>query len=97
MIIGIAGLGLIGGSLAKAYKRSNDITVYGVDQDKSIMDFAKLAEAIDDILTDEALPKCDCILLATYPQGVIDWVLEKAPLLTAGTTVIDCTGTKRRI
>ena len=97
MQIGIVGLGLIGGSLAKAYKRVDDITVYGFDRDKEIMDFARLAQAIDGELTDERIPRCDCILLAAYPQGVIDWVTEKAPLISEATMVIDCTGTKRQI
>ena len=94
--VGIVGLGLIGGSIAKAYKRLPGITVLGCDRDKSIVDFAKLAEAIDGELTDEALSSCDCILLAIFPQGIIDWVVSKAPLL-ANTTVIDCAGTKGRI
>lgn len=94
--VGIVGLGLIGGSLAKAYKRTLGITVLGSDTDKSIVEFAKLAEAIDGELTDEALQKCDCVLLAIFPQGVIDWVVSKAALLR-GTTVIDCAGTKGRI
>lgn len=93
--VGVVGLGLIGGSVAKAYKRL-DINVLGFDLDKSILDFAKLAEAIDGELTDETLSSCDCIFLAAYPQGVIDWVTSKAALLK-GTTVIDCTGTKKRI
>jgi len=97
MQVGIVGLGLIGGSLAKAYQRTEGVRVLGFDRDKSIMDFARIAEAIDGELTDEELASCDCILLATYPQGVIDWVMEKAPLLSQSTTVIDCTGTKRRI
>jgi len=97
MQVGIVGLGLIGGSLAKAYQRTEEVRVLGFDRDKSIMDFARIAEAIDGELTDEELASCDCILLATYPQGVIDWVMEKAPLLSKDTTVIDCTGTKRRI
>jgi len=97
MQVGIVGLGLIGGSLAKAYKRTDGMRVLGFDRDKSIMDFARLAQAIDGELTDECLGGCDCILLATYPQGVIDWVKEKAPKLSENTVVIDCTGTKRRI
>ena len=97
MTVGIVGLGLIGGSLAKAYKRVDGITVFGADWDKSILDFAMLAQAIDGELTDDKLPQCDLILLATYPQGVIDWMHEKASLLSKHTTVIDCTGTKRRI
>ena len=95
--IGIVGLGLIGGSLAKAYKRLDDIVVLGYDRDKSTMDFASLAQAIDGELTDEALSGCDCILLAAYPQGVIDWVAQKAPLLSNNNTVIDCGGVKKRI
>ena len=95
--VGIVGLGLIGGSLAKAYKRADGIRVLGYDRDKSTMDFAHLAQAVDGELTDEELPKCDCILLAAYPQGVIDWVRKKAPLLGEGNTIIDCGGVKRRI
>ena len=95
--VGIVGLGLIGGSLAKAYKRVEGIRVLGFDRDSSIMEFAKLAQAIDGTLTDDTLSGCDLILLATYPQGVIDWVVTKAPLLSKETMVIDCTGTKARI
>ena len=51
MIIGIVGLGLIGGSLAKAYKQTDDITVYGADIDSSVLEFAKISGAIDDALT----------------------------------------------
>ncbi|MCL1843414.1 MAG: prephenate dehydrogenase/arogenate dehydrogenase family protein [Defluviitaleaceae bacterium] len=94
--VGIVGLGLIGGSLAKAYKRTQGITVLGNDTDSSIVEFAKLAEAIDGRLTDENLRGCDVILLAVFPQGVIDWVISKAEFL-AGTTVIDCAGTKGRV
>lgn len=92
--VGIVGLGLIGGSIAKAYKRTPGITVLGTDRDKSIVEFAKLAEAIDG----ELLANCDCdaIFLAIYPQGVIDWVLKNAEHLK-GTIVIDCAGTKGRI
>jgi len=95
--VGIVGLGLIGGSLAKAYKRREGICVLGSDREKHIVDFARLAGVIDGELLDGALPACECVLLATYPQGVIDWVREKAPLLSQNTIVIDCSGTKGRI
>ena len=67
--VGIVGLGLIGGSLAKAYKRVDGIRVLGCDADKSILDFAKIAGAIDGVLNDADLPGCECILLATTPKG----------------------------
>jgi len=95
--IGIVGLGLIGGSLAKAYQRVDNTRVLGVDIDKSILDFANLAQAINGELTDENLAECDCILIATYPQGVIDWVTANATKIDKDTIVIDCTGTKKRI
>ena len=97
MKVAIVGLGLIGGSLAKAYKRREHVWVYGADKDKSVVNFASLAEAIDEKLEDEHIKDCDLILLATYPQGVIDWVTEKAALIGKNTMVIDCTGTKGRI
>ncbi|MBP1758688.1 MAG: prephenate dehydrogenase [Firmicutes bacterium] len=97
MTVGVVGLGLIGGSLAKAYKRRREVTVLGNDRDRSILDFARLAEALDGTLTDERLGECDIILLAAYPQGVVDWVREKAPLISPKTLVLDCSGTKKRV
>jgi len=97
MKIGIVGLGLIGGSIAKAYKRIEGITILGFDQDHSIMDFALMAEAIDGKLTEENMTECDCIFLATYPQGVIDWVKKNAAIIPKETIVIDCSGTKEKI
>lgn len=97
MKVGIVGLGLIGGSLAKAYKRRADMTVLGWDQDASTLEFARLAEAVDGWLSDEAIPECDLILLAVYPQAVIDWVREKANWLSSHTVVVDCSGIKTRI
>ena len=97
MKVAVIGLGLIGGSLAKAYKRREGMRVYGMDRDRSVVNFARLAEAIDEELTDEHLKDCDLVLLATYPQGVIDWVSENAPLLNENAMVIDCSGTKGRI
>ncbi len=97
MTIGIVGLGLIGGSLAKAFQRRDGITVLGTDRDGAILDFARLAEAVDAPLTDETIADCDAILLALYPQGCIDWLREKAPLIGKDTLVMDCAGTKLQL
>ena len=95
--VGIVGLGLIGGSLAKAFQRKEDSTVFAWDQDASVLDFAKLSQAIDGGLTDKNISDCDLILMAVYPQGVIDWLTEKAGLIAPNAIVIDCSGTKKRI
>lgn len=96
MNIGIVGLGLIGGSLAKAYKREN-MKIYGADKDKLTLDFALMQGAADEKLTDENLRECDVIFLAVPPLQAVKWMEEKGPLLTEKNLVIDCCGTKRKV
>lgn len=97
MNIGVVGLGLIGGSLAKAYKRSKDVTVYGYDIDRSIMGIAKISGAVDDELNEKTIKKCDCILIALYTDHACRYLEENSPLFSRDTVVIDCCGTKRKI
>ena len=97
MTVGIIGLGLIGGSLAKAFCRREGITVLGWDKDASITDFAQLAQATHGPLTDERLAELDLLLLATYPEAVVEHMTRLAPLLSPHTMVIDCAGTKERV
>ena len=97
MTVGIIGLGLIGGSLAKAFRRDGSVTVYGWDRDRTITDFAEIAGAIQGELTDERLPDLDLLLLATYPEAVVAHMERLAPLLTERTMVIDCAGTKEKV
>ena len=81
MTVGIIGLGLIGGSLAKAFQRDESVTVLGWDADHSIVEFAEIAQAIDGELTDEKLQGLDLLLLATYPEAVVEHMTRLAPLL----------------
>ena len=95
MEIGIVGLGLIGGSLAKAISQNTDHTVYGFDLSEEVMAKAVLLDAIEQPLTDKILPHCDIIIVALYPQATIDYVKEHADLIKKGAIVIDCGGVKR--
>ena len=52
MKAGMVGLGLIGGSFAKAYS-SEGHEVYALDTDRSILEFAKISEDVKDDLTKE--------------------------------------------
>lgn len=97
MRVGIIGLGLIGGSMAKAYKRDPRWEVYGANRSKSIVDFAMIAQAIDGELTDEILPTLDLLFLASFPQGVIDQLKIIAPKLSKNCMVIDLSGIKEKI
>lgn len=97
MKIAIIGLGLIGGSLAKAFKTFTDNEVYGFDTDHATLAYAKLSEAVDDTLTDDILPECDLVITALYPDATIQALTEKAPLIKKGALVIDTCGTKRKV
>ena len=96
MTVGILGLGLIGGSLARAYSLYGH-TVYAVEQNESMLSFAMLAGAVDGKLNEETIPHCDLILLAIYPEGSASWIKEHAHIISNNTLVMDCCGTKEEI
>lgn len=95
--VGIVGLGLIGGSAAKAYKENYDACVYGEDKDAIIVEFAKMAQAIDDELNEETLPKCNLIIIAIPPVAAVEWLEKNAEHISKDAMVIDFCGTKRRV
>lgn len=94
--VGVIGLGSIGGSLARAYKKAGAI-VYGYDIDKSTIDFVKLAEKIDCELDESNMNSCDFIFLAIPVGEAIKWIKTNMPLLSPSTAIIDCCGIKRQI
>lgn len=97
MKIGIVGLGLIGGSLAKALKFHTDHTVLGWNRTAEVVLKAKLLGAIDGELTDTQIADCDMLICALYPQLTVDFVLKYAPTLKKGAIVLDACGVKRVI
>lgn len=97
MNIGVVGLGLIGASLAKSIKKNTSHTVFGLDKDKSTLDFALLGNTVDCELNKDNLKLCDYVFIAVYPQGTIDFVKENKANFKSGATVIDCGGIKRDI
>lgn len=96
MKIGIAGLGLIGGSLAKAYKRSGE-EVLGYNRNKSTYEFAEISGAVDGRLTDDNIGECDVIFICLTIDAAVEWLEKKAKHFSKGQVVIDCCGIKRRI
>ena len=96
MKVGICGLGLIGGSMAKAYKLDGH-TVFGYDRDESTLGYAKLADIIDADLNDESIKECDLIFVALYPRATVEYLKSIAPLINSNTTVIDLCGTKQLV
>lgn len=96
MTVGVVGLGLIGGSLAKTYHAAGHC-VFACDLDGSVTAFAQLAGAVDGALTDETVGQCDLLLLAVYPGAAAAYLEQHAALLPNTATVIDCCGIKREI
>ncbi len=96
MKVGILGLGLIGGSLARAYALEGH-TVYAAEKDEDMLSFAMLAGAVHGQLEEKTIPQCDLILLAIYPGGSAAWLEANAPLISRNTLVMDCCGTKEEI
>lgn len=97
MNIGIVGLGLIGGSMAKSAKARTGHTVWGIDLDRETMTLARLCGAIDAPLTDENLPGCDLILVAVCPGAAVRWITEHAPRISQRAAVVDLCGVKRAV
>ncbi len=96
MKVGILGLGLIGGSMARAFAKAGH-TVLAAEQDKSIFGFAELAGVVHGTLDDNTIPTCDLILLAIYPAGCVDWLEQNAHFINPGALVIDLCGIKEEV
>lgn len=95
--LGIAGLGLIGGSFAKAYAESDDWRILGYDIDHKITQLAQLSGDIEEELNAGNIGQCDLILIALYPDAAIEFFEANAGRISDQTVVIDCCGTKRKV
>ena len=96
MTVGIVGLGLIGGSFAKAYSAAGH-TVLASNRTKDTLDFAILSGAVDAELTEENIGNCDLVIIAVFPEAAEAFLRRMAPHIGKKPIVIDACGTKRKI
>jgi len=96
MNVGILGLGLIGGSLARAYALAGH-TVYAAEKDENVLSFAILSGAVHGKLDCQTVPGCDLVLLAIYPAGSAGWLEENGRLISRDALVMDCCGVKEEV
>jgi len=96
MIVGIVGLGLIGGSIAKAYHAAGH-TVYAWNRTESTLGFAVISGNVDAELNEENVSECDLIIVSLYPKASIEWVRRMAPYFGEKPLVMDACGTKRDV
>ena len=93
LTIGVVGLGLIGGSMAKAYKQAGH-AVYGYDASETVTKFAILSGTLDGALAREEYARCNLLFVATYPEAAARFLQENAPYFSKHGIVMDLCGTK---
>ena len=91
--VGILGLGLMGGSFAKAL-HAGGAEVFAWNRTRATLELAMI-ETVDGELDDTTVSTCELIILAGYPDISIEWLERMAPLISPGAIVIDVVGVKR--
>ena len=92
----IVGLGLLGGSYAKALKKQGFL-VEAVTRSQSTIDYALEQGIIDGgaaFPDPEIIGRADFVVLAMYPQTLLDWVKEHQRYFKPGALITDVTGVK---
>jgi len=96
--VGIVGLGLIGASFARAFKKfSPDTEVLGANRTASVTEKALELGYIDGILNDESIAKCDMIVISVYSEAAVSFIEKHGSNISGDAIVIDCCGNKRDI
>ena len=93
----VAGLGLIGGSMAKAIKKNTDCRVLGWNRTRAVAEKALFDGAIDAIAEDADFQTCDMLIPAMTPAATEKFLLEKIPQMKKDALAVDLVGVKTRI
>ena len=92
---GVVGLGLMGGSFAKAFAAAG-VEVLAWNRTRSTLELAMI-ETVSGELDEGTTGTCELIVLAGYPASVVSWLERNARLVSPGAIVIDTVGVKRVI
>ena len=95
----IVGLGLIGGSYARALKKKG-FFVSAITKDQSSIDYAMNEKIISKGFSyvDEATVKeADLIIFSLYPHVFKEWIRENQHLFKSGAIITDVTGVKKSV
>ena len=94
--IGVVGLGLMGASLCKALGEQGH-RILGKDTDEHVQKYAMLTGTIQDELTEDNIPECDYLFLATYPGAAVETLKQMAPKVRRDAVVSDLCGVKKAV
>ena len=97
MRIAVIGLGLIGGSLCKAFQKYTQHTVLGLDTDEATMDAALAEGAVDERLTPDRLDEADVSFICLYPEATVHFIQKHAAEFKKGSMVCDVCGIKSAV
>ena len=95
----IVGLGLIGGSYAKALRNLKVRRIMGMDISHGIARACLNANMIDEIVEEDGsnLKEADVIICSVYPEAMVDFVRKNITCFAEGMLLTDATGVKGTI
>ena len=95
----IVGLGLLGGSYARALKRFG-FHISAITKEQSSIDYAIRENVIDEgstELDERIIGEADLVIFALYPHVFVEWIEKNQKLLKTGALITDVTGVKGSI
>ena len=95
----IVGLGLLGGSYARALRRFG-FHVSAITREQSSIDYALREGIIDEGSTEldaRIIGGADLVIFALYPHVFVEWIEQNQALLKSGALITDVTGVKRGV
>lgn len=95
MKIAVIGLGLIGGSLARAFKQYTKHYIIGCEKDAESAKLALKENAVDEICS--SVPKADIYFLALSPGLTIEYIKSNVNSFKKGAIVTDVCGVKKLV
>lgn len=93
----IVGLGLIGGSMAKAIRANTDYRILGHDISEKVLSDARFLGDIDDIADEAGLAQADIVLVALYPVPTVEYILKNIGSFKKGCVIVDLCGVKQYV
>lgn len=97
MNIVVVGMGIIGGSYAKAIKKYTKNKVIGINRSEAPLKKAIECGAIDEIGTAESLSSADMVILCVYPMAAVEFIEKNGKYIKSGAIVTDTSGIKSEI
>ncbi len=101
---GIVGLGIMGGSIAKAIRQNilsqngSSGKIFACNRSTACLSQAKSEGVVDEVFTSdrvhEMLPECDLLFICLYPHATLDFIRDNRDFFKSGSIITDISGVK---